>query len=592
MAKRYTVEVLSPKEFTQKRLADGRYAHVDESNLGFADPVRRTAYVRDTAVLELNKYLVNHEMEHLFEGTHGTDEDEHGIRHKKGSDIVRNVAAISLAPITLGGSLGVGPFGGARVGTQGMEEKTQKAIPKEAVDAIPYATGGLGYAIGGPTGAGIGAGIGKAAKQSYEGPDEDRTAGSVLRGVGKEALGGLAIGGATAGLSALGVPRIPAPGNFSGFKTAGVNTPNASLSTAPSSPGVAGTPGSGGGTGALRVPKLNSSALNAEGMLQTQGQAQASNFGAGQLGQAASQMSASPTANFDAISRMAIPALQQIQAMNFADPQFNYSSPAAPPAVPTAQQPAAGQSPAVQGTQNTNNVVNNQQNQNKSSGFFDMSKADLARIGIGSGLALGADAFRGAPEVPDLSNLDSVRALAQTTQNGSASPLGQLASKQLESRLLENFQGPPEAVKGAISRAYDEERQRVISQFKAVRPNADLATDSAYRQVLFDLERREAEAMAGAEYSEFTRFQGQRGQDIAQALGVDTQTLNTLTNLASLDVAQIVEQLKIDAASAQQFKQTFGNIGALIAQGSIGTGGGLGSLTVNIPGLGGNQQQP
>jgi len=78
----YQIKVLNDKEFRKVSQSDPRYANVDETNLGFADPVKNTAYVRFTAYPDLTKYLVDHEFEHLIE-EHGTDQDEYGIRHKK-----------------------------------------------------------------------------------------------------------------------------------------------------------------------------------------------------------------------------------------------------------------------------------------------------------------------------------------------------------------------------------------------------------------------------------------------------------------------------------------------------------------------------
>jgi hypothetical protein len=78
----YQVKILTNDEFEKAAASNPRYKHVDEDNLGFADPVENTAYVRLTAFPDLNKYLINHEFEHLLED-HGTDEDDMGIRHKK-----------------------------------------------------------------------------------------------------------------------------------------------------------------------------------------------------------------------------------------------------------------------------------------------------------------------------------------------------------------------------------------------------------------------------------------------------------------------------------------------------------------------------
>ena len=69
----YTIKILASNEFEElpyKRVA---------TSLGVADPESNTAYVRFTAIPELNKYLIDHEFEHLIEET-PTDEED-GVRY-------------------------------------------------------------------------------------------------------------------------------------------------------------------------------------------------------------------------------------------------------------------------------------------------------------------------------------------------------------------------------------------------------------------------------------------------------------------------------------------------------------------------------
>src|SRR3990167_9930275 len=82
MSDNITVRVLSDSDFDNLGYEDTRGADVSAS-LGFADVKKRRVYVRDTGVHDLNKYLLNNELEHLFEEK-GTDEDPNveGIRHK------------------------------------------------------------------------------------------------------------------------------------------------------------------------------------------------------------------------------------------------------------------------------------------------------------------------------------------------------------------------------------------------------------------------------------------------------------------------------------------------------------------------------
>ena len=55
----YEIKILNDKDFDSLP-----YEEVSVS-LGVADPKTNTAYVRNTQNDELNKYLVNHELEHL-----------------------------------------------------------------------------------------------------------------------------------------------------------------------------------------------------------------------------------------------------------------------------------------------------------------------------------------------------------------------------------------------------------------------------------------------------------------------------------------------------------------------------------------------
>lgn len=70
----YSIKVLDNQEFE-----DLPYSKVGTS-LGVADPETNTAYIRETGIHELNRYLIDHEFEHLIEEV-PTDEFE-GVRYK------------------------------------------------------------------------------------------------------------------------------------------------------------------------------------------------------------------------------------------------------------------------------------------------------------------------------------------------------------------------------------------------------------------------------------------------------------------------------------------------------------------------------
>lgn len=139
------------REFEEMARSDKRYRNVDDDNLGFADPLKGIAYVRKTSVPALNRYLLSHEFEHLFEEK-GTHEDEFGIRHKK---FFKEVFVPYIAPIIIGalgggvagagsahaglGALLGGLMGGGEAAVQGVSQseaaKEQKSMAKEQQQA-------------------------------------------------------------------------------------------------------------------------------------------------------------------------------------------------------------------------------------------------------------------------------------------------------------------------------------------------------------------------------------------------------------------------------------------------------------------------
>jgi len=84
----YEIKVLNSEEFDKVAKLDPRYSYVDGSNLGFADREKGLAYVRGSNIHDLNKYLINHELEEL-EMDESTHQDPNGIRHKKFKDFLR-----------------------------------------------------------------------------------------------------------------------------------------------------------------------------------------------------------------------------------------------------------------------------------------------------------------------------------------------------------------------------------------------------------------------------------------------------------------------------------------------------------------------
>src|SRR3990167_7717627 len=101
------VKIVTEKEWNSLVSAGKACAHVDEESMGFADAGKGKAYVRQTYWPELNKYLIQHEFEHLLEEK-GTDECVHGVRHKKFFKELLAPIALPLIGGLIGGPLGAG----------------------------------------------------------------------------------------------------------------------------------------------------------------------------------------------------------------------------------------------------------------------------------------------------------------------------------------------------------------------------------------------------------------------------------------------------------------------------------------------------
>lgn len=131
---------------------------------------------------------------------------------------------------------------------------------------------------------------------------------------------------------------------------------------------------------------------------------------------------------------------------------------------------------------------------------------------------------------------------------------------------LQNFQGGlAPGMEDAINRnlAIQEEQQmnELRNVYKNVRPGTDYTTDSAYQRDLANLQRNQAFnksdalAQAGNQYS--------------------SQEQNRLSELANADLAQIMLETGMNAQEAEQFKQSFSNIGSQFIQNAMPQQGGL-----------------
>lgn len=156
MPKAIEVRFLSGDEMENAKNIDARYEHVSSDNCGFADVEKGKIFVRAGLSDELTKYLISHELEHLYE-LEGTHEDEYGIRHKGGfwKAVVPILGAV-LGGL-LGGPVGAG-LGGGLLGTSlgvgagtmlgGTAGSSIVGKPNWAQNAIGGATAGVTSGLG------------------------------------------------------------------------------------------------------------------------------------------------------------------------------------------------------------------------------------------------------------------------------------------------------------------------------------------------------------------------------------------------------------------------------------------------------------
>lgn len=579
MAKKYEVILVSPKEYDAVAKSDPRYRNVGDS-MGFADPLKQRAYVRNTNVMELNKYLIEHEFEHLLE-EHATDEDEHGIRHKsKFVKFLGDMGRVSAAPFTGGLSL-----------SKGQRDAIGQAIPNELQAALPAIGGALG-SFGGPTTGAAGAAAGQYAQNLFNPYNQS---------LGTGLLKSAAMGGIAGGVNKIASSFV-GPGAGTGAART-TNTVGASGSAAPiasNSPmsgfSASSTPGGGTiGKNALTQSLFQSGGggtsvsgtVGHPGYQNTAFQTKPS-FGISNPLQNPYQSSpASPLSQFGGAATGSLlgQALTGSAKPTTAAPTMSQFTQAQAPQAQATQMPPAGTPPPpgmTQATQGASQAGGQQSLQDMLTAGVDSIKKALGlsgtagqpgvgnfgQIALGTGLA-GIGQFMGpkTPEVPDISS--QFQSVLDASKGG-ASPLGQLAQTKLSDQLSQSYGGLNPDVRGGVKRQFDQLRQQITSQFKMFRPNADLATDSQYRQTMTDLDQRESETAAQLEMQDKQTFTTNRRADIQQALGVDEQTLSQLQNMAQLSVEELVQSYNMDVQKARDFKNQFGALGGAVASQGLG----------------------
>lgn len=173
------------------------------------------------------------------------------------------------------------------------------------------------------------------------------------------------------------------------------------------------------------------------------------------------------------------------------------------------------------------------------------SGTDMGKMGLGLGInALGQ--FM-APKVKTPNIMDN--AAVQGLQNFDASAN---MNKQLDPAMLD-------ALNRSIDINQQGEQKKLRDIYKNARPGSDYTTDSAYQSDWADMQRSQtldrSDAIAQASF-----------QNKGYNLQASQQELAAKQELAMLSVADIMNQTGMSAQEAQQFKQSFSNIGNMFMQ--------------------------
>ena len=137
----YEIKVLSGHDFDSLPSTITRGSDISDS-LGFADRRTGRAYVRYSAHPELQKYLINHELDEL-EANESTHEDGNGIRHKK---FFKQLFAPFIAPVLASLIPGIGPIAGPLTAGVGQAINKSTEPGKQSFGEL------LGAGFGGATG--------------------------------------------------------------------------------------------------------------------------------------------------------------------------------------------------------------------------------------------------------------------------------------------------------------------------------------------------------------------------------------------------------------------------------------------------------
>ena len=204
-----------------------------------------------------------------------------------------------------------------------------------------------------------------------------------------------------------------------------------------------------------------------------------------------------------------------------------------------------------------------------------LATGSLAKTLGGFGIAALGNALVKTPQVPDISGITET---LKPDKSGAISPIGTLGLEKLTNRLNTPTGTLPEEYKTAqlanFDRAYTDAKNNLIDQYKALRPNADIETDSAFRRDMMKLEndfaKEKTNLLANLEYQNQQSQLTQQAQDIQQALNIDQNTFQKYAEIAQLNLDKIMLEYGLSYGEAQSFKDIFSSFGSLVMQSGLG----------------------
>lgn len=193
---------------------------------------------------------------------------------------------------------------------------------------------------------------------------------------------------------------------------------------------------------------------------------------------------------------------------------------------------------------------------------------------LGAG-ALGLGLLKGNPKVPALpQSVEQLRGMAQS----GGTPLGQQAQGNLSNTLSQKFNPLTDPEIEAATRNNELQKNEAIKRLQGVygslRPGTDYTTDSNYKMDLQNTEnsfaQQGSDIVANRSRSAMDAFNTNQRYAAQQALGASDTQMAQLGAIAQLDINQIMTKLNMDYNSAQQFKQTFLNLGGQLLLSGFG----------------------